>query len=240
VIGCTGECGSLVLRLQIADSVPNANIAAVETAVAANPALIAIAIVTADGGTVGLAPSTFVFQGVAPAATNTVNAAQPATGKQGKKGNKKAKRTKKGKKGKDNKVGNGSTDATAKGKVAKGKLARDAAAKGKKGKKGKRGKDNKSATGKGKKAKRAAKLTLQTVDGAEPSLAVSTSRSSPTQVALLFGLLGVAMLAAGATRHARARAAALLCGSAADSSHFADSSEKSPLVASGTTQSLYS
>ena len=38
VIGCTGECGSLVLRLQIDDGVPAAIIVAVETAVAADPA----------------------------------------------------------------------------------------------------------------------------------------------------------------------------------------------------------
>ena len=204
MIGCTGECGSLVLRLQIDDSVPDADIAAVETAVAANPTLIAIAIMTTDGGTVGLAPSTFVFQAAAPAAVNAVNAAQPATGKKGK-GNKKAKRAKKGKTGKDSKVG---------------KVAKDAAAKGK-----------------GKKGKKTAKLTLQTADGAERSLAASTSQ---TQGLFLFALIGAAMVAVGATRHTRARAAALLRGAAADSGHFADPSEKSPLVAGGTTQRYYS
>jgi len=203
VTGCTGECGSLVLRLQIDDSVRDADIAAVETAVAANPALIAIAIMTTDGGTVGLAPSTFVFQAATPAAVNAANAAQPATGKKGK-GNKKAKKAKKGK--------NGSSKV--------GKVAKDAAAKGK-----------------GKKGKKTAKLTLQTADGAERSLAASTSQ---TQGLFLFALIGAAMVAVGATRHTRARAAALLRGAAADSGHFADPSEKSPLVARGTTQRYYS
>ena len=171
-----------MLLLQIDDSVPDTNIAAAETAIAANPALIAIAIVTAGGGTVGLTPTTFVFQEAAPAATD-----------------------KKGKKGKDNKVGY---------------VAKDEAAKGK-----------------GKKGKKTAKLTLQTADGAEPFLAASTIQ---TQGAILFALIGAAMVALGATRHTRARAAALLRGAAGDSGHFADPSEKSPLVAGGTTQRYYS
>ena len=183
VVGCTGECGSLVLQLQIDDSVPDATIAAAETAIAADPALIAIAVVTAGGGTVGLTPTTFVFQGAAPAVTDAVNAAQPATGKKGK-ANKTGKKSKKGKKGRKGKA------ATAKGEVAK-----DAAAKGK-----------------GKKGKKTAKLTLLTADGAGPSLAASTSQ---TQGVFLFALIGVAMVAVGATRQARERAAVLLRGTQA-------------------------
>ena len=179
VVGCTGECGSLVLQLQIDDSVPDATIAAAETAIAADPALIAIAVVTAGGGTVGLTPTTFVFQGAAPAVTDAVNAAQPAMGKKGKK-DKKGQTGKKGKKGKDNKVGY---------------VAKDEAAKGK-----------------GKKGKKTAKLTLQTADGAGPSLAASTSQ---TQGVFLFALIGVAMVAVGATRQARERAAVLLRGTQA-------------------------
>jgi len=123
VIGCTGECGSLVLRLQIDDGVPAAIIVAVETAVAADPALVAVAIVTAAGSTVTLTPSAFVFQGTTVAATATVIAAvaQPATGGKSKT-NKKGKKDKKGKKGE--KTGKVAKGTAAKGKGKKGKVGK--------------------------------------------------------------------------------------------------------------------
>jgi len=123
VVSCSGACGSLVLELQIDGSVADADIAAAEAAISANPSSVTIAITTTDGATLNLSPSAVVVQGTA--AQPTATALATATGKAGKT----AKKGKKGKKGraggyaaaKKGKKGgnNGAKTGKGKGKTAK-------------------------------------------------------------------------------------------------------------------------
>jgi len=125
VVSCSGACGSLVLQLQIDGSVADADIAAAEAAIAANPSSVAIALGTTDGATLNLSPSAVMFQGTAAQPTATAL----ATGKTGKK-------SKKGKKGraggqaaaKKGKKGGNNGAKTGKGKGKRAKSAKQSLA----------------------------------------------------------------------------------------------------------------
>ena len=125
-IGCTGECGSLVLQLQVDGTVADADILAAEAAIAADPASVAITLQTTDGATLVLDATVVVSQGVAAAVDEAVAAPTAAAGKKGKTGKKGAAVA--GKKGKKGKAGTSKAAKGKRGKSAKQSLGEQAAA----------------------------------------------------------------------------------------------------------------
>ena len=196
VIGCTGQRGSLVL-------------------VAANPAAVAIALVTTSGTTVGLTPSAFVLEAASAttvtaalhrvAAASTVLAATPA------------------KRQKVNKVPKGKKD------TAKGTKGKKDTTKGKKDTKGKgQGKGHGPKVGKA-----GLEEPQPTPAAADPAWCGQydgcDQGATKTRLALVLGVLGVIGVAVGfRTREARGPESHIF----PESHVFAEPMEKSPVIAS--------
>lgn len=119
---CTGSCGSLVLQLQIDGSVADADVATAAAAVDADPSSVGIELVTTDGATLTLNPTTVVSQGVVAAVERAAVDTRAATTV-----TRKDETSKKGKKikvKKVKKVKGKSKEATVKGKGKKAMIAK--------------------------------------------------------------------------------------------------------------------